>query len=343
MNLRVGTFGPQRETCILCDLYIRPDCWEEFKRHPYRSPEYYHGRKEITGVAVLTRDPKLDLGMLSFSGRPGCFYFALEGESPRTPPDTSLGTQQAETGIDPTQPPRAEPTPPAAADPDMPAELRDVPADWHGHFARCMKHYAASAFSAFGFPGGMNSSVPAPAREDHTHMATDATPTTPAAPAAPAAETEAQRMAREQQAAQFARHEQEIAALKAQLGEQERRAERALVEKTLVQFENENPGISYQRAVELERMLPLSGEQRGEHLQYMRDHYRRDSGKALTSAAHQGVIATPDNGVMFARGDDPAEFAANDLHLANAYMRQNPGCSWAKAREYAINTRLGKK
>src|SRR5215831_11541110 len=79
MYLRVGGYGPANELAILADFFVRPDQWDEFTKYPYRSPEYYHDRKEITGIALLVRDPKLDLGMLLFSGREGCFYFALDG------------------------------------------------------------------------------------------------------------------------------------------------------------------------------------------------------------------------------------------------------------------------
>ena len=69
-HYRDGTFGPQKVPCVLVDLYYKPEDWDEARKYPYRSAEYYPLRKEITGVALLIRDPELDLGMVAYERQP---------------------------------------------------------------------------------------------------------------------------------------------------------------------------------------------------------------------------------------------------------------------------------
>jgi hypothetical protein len=150
-------------------------------------------------------------------------------------------------------------------------------------------------------------------------------------------------MAREQQAAQFARQEARLVELETQLAGEKRLRERAEVERQLIQFESECIGIRFERAVELDRMIPMNVEQRGKHLQYMRDYYGRDLGTALTHPAHRGFVTTPDNPVMFqATGWPDDEFQERDLPIADQYMRTHPTDTWEKAREYAIAQRTKK-
>ena len=82
-NVRVEPFGPSREPAVVADLYFRRDQAAEAKRHPYRSAEYYPLDKRIRGLALLTRDPCLDLGTTLYSldaGRVECY--ALENAMP---------------------------------------------------------------------------------------------------------------------------------------------------------------------------------------------------------------------------------------------------------------------
>jgi hypothetical protein len=66
-NATVGRFGPRQRPAILADLYIRRDRAKILSQRPYRSAEYYPGRKEIRGLALLLRDPQLDMGILYYS------------------------------------------------------------------------------------------------------------------------------------------------------------------------------------------------------------------------------------------------------------------------------------
>lgn len=93
LNAEPGTFGPDNEPCVYADAYVKRDCANEVKGRPYRSAEYYPGSKDIRGAALLTRDPRLDLGTVElyripddayFYSAPGEFYMADEIETKET-------------------------------------------------------------------------------------------------------------------------------------------------------------------------------------------------------------------------------------------------------------------
>lgn len=98
-HMRVGTFGPGNVEAVLIDEYIYPAHAAEAKSYPYRSPEYYESRKEISGVALLRRDPQLDLGIVysrqsdstlsyEMAGRPWLYQREIQmpGEMPNEDP-----------------------------------------------------------------------------------------------------------------------------------------------------------------------------------------------------------------------------------------------------------------
>lgn len=66
-NARVGVFGPKREPAIIADEWLDPQFGPVRKNYPYRSSEYYDDDKHITGVALLSRDPFLDLGVVAYA------------------------------------------------------------------------------------------------------------------------------------------------------------------------------------------------------------------------------------------------------------------------------------
>lgn len=68
LNYRVSRFGPERKPCVVYDEYVYPQHAKESALYPYRSAEYYPAAKEIRGVALLKRDPFLDMGMTAYAG-----------------------------------------------------------------------------------------------------------------------------------------------------------------------------------------------------------------------------------------------------------------------------------
>lgn len=330
MNLRVGSFGPENKLCILADFYIRPECWEDFKRYPYRSPEYYHDRKEITGVALLIRDPKLDLGMLTYSGRLNCFYFAMEGEP----------------AIDPTKPPMANPEKPADVDGAKGAEDKlphehlkppdGIPKDFYGHFMNMMRHHFPQMYGTLSFPGGMSAAMPAAGRSEPAHMqrtepVSTLVVTPPVTTVAPVADA-----VRDQQAIQFARMQLDITALQAELAaakareaETQLQFSRADCEKRCAQLEYEGYSLSQGWKDEVAIMLSRDAAGRDSYCQYVREHHK-PTGQALMRPEHQSFVHTVDSPTLFRR-DDADELS--DGNLALQFQRENPDWDWDKCKE----------
>lgn len=75
-NARVGKFGPKEIPCVLVDEYILTDKAETIRERPYRSAEFYRQKKLITGCAALVRDPKLNLGVVMYSGKDALVLYA---------------------------------------------------------------------------------------------------------------------------------------------------------------------------------------------------------------------------------------------------------------------------
>ena len=81
-NSRMGTFGPSQEKAQLVDQYLFPETAAEAGAFPYRSAEYIPDDESIRGLALLLRDPYLDLGTVNYGGAEAVFY--------STDPETSM-------------------------------------------------------------------------------------------------------------------------------------------------------------------------------------------------------------------------------------------------------------
>jgi hypothetical protein len=62
----LGRFGPKGLPAVLADLCFKPECYDDAKTYPYRSAELYPDTMEIHGIALLRRDPFLNLGMVGY-------------------------------------------------------------------------------------------------------------------------------------------------------------------------------------------------------------------------------------------------------------------------------------
>lgn len=62
----VTPFGPGGKIGLKSTWYIKREDYGEAKTYPFRSPEYYPDTNTISGIALLRRDPELDLGTLSY-------------------------------------------------------------------------------------------------------------------------------------------------------------------------------------------------------------------------------------------------------------------------------------
>lgn len=84
-NHRFGFFTNskgERIPAVLADLYYGKRRWDEAQEYPFRSAEYYHQSKLITGVALLKSDPALDMGMTVYhqsgAAEPCYLYCAVQ-------------------------------------------------------------------------------------------------------------------------------------------------------------------------------------------------------------------------------------------------------------------------
>lgn len=75
-NPRVQQFGPKGEPAVVVDEWLDPQYAQNRKNFPYRSAEYYDDAEQITGVALLTRDPYLELGVVAYTkGDAGAVHY----------------------------------------------------------------------------------------------------------------------------------------------------------------------------------------------------------------------------------------------------------------------------
>ncbi len=80
-NARVQPFGPQQEPAVVVDEWLDPAYLPNRKNYPFRSAEYYDDSEQITGVALLTRDPWLELGVVAYhKAGPGCTFYSRASE-----------------------------------------------------------------------------------------------------------------------------------------------------------------------------------------------------------------------------------------------------------------------
>lgn len=97
---KVGSLGG--EPVIYASLHYDRDSAAESMTYPFRSADYYVDTDEITGVALLRRDPELDLGVLTYA-REGvvCRYLTDErtmnpDAMPKTNPADPAATPEAD-------------------------------------------------------------------------------------------------------------------------------------------------------------------------------------------------------------------------------------------------------
>lgn len=196
----VGTFGPKDEPCILATLYFLPDQFERAKSYPYRSVEYYPQLGEIRGVALLKRDPFLDLGMVAYATPAGpCYRYSL---SESAMPDDSKAKEPAADA---------------------------APAEPQGHKDWCanMDHYAKSnAWVKYAMDAAAGASAP---------TATNVAPPE----SMPSPGGDAARMQRDSDSIRYARLEEETKLLREQVATLVRERDTAECERYVTQLEAE--------------------------------------------------------------------------------------------------------
>lgn len=300
--MRVGKFGPGKVVGLLADLYIRPEDWERARKYPFRSAEYYPNTGECTGVAMLRRDPMLDLGMLAYdnSGRGPCLLYGMEGGDGDDDEDDRKGG--------PTDALPGEKEPPEKLDDGDGTD--DMTEDEKSKaYAYMCKKYAGLREWIEGRkkPGAP---VPAPDREEMSpHQRGDGA-------------VQYQRLQREhnQLKAKHDRVEAETKQLRQQVDELSYQRDVANIRAHEVQILLDEGVMIPDPEREARRLARMKPDDREERVAELRTYYQRDPAKGPMV-----LTASPGNA-------DPNVITERHTEHALAYMRQH-NCDWDAAVE----------
>jgi hypothetical protein len=163
-NAKVGKFGPGKVDGLLVDLYLRRGQEQILNQCPFRSMELDPSTKRIHGIALLTRDPALDLGVVKYAKD----KWTVQYEFPPGGADNDKQDDVAPETADPSENPPADEEVDTAEDTgDMPGDTQETNelddtagAEEAGYqtFVKCMQRYIASGGMAS--MGPMNGGMP---------------------------------------------------------------------------------------------------------------------------------------------------------------------------------------
>lgn len=317
-NQRKGVFGPKQEPCLLVDEYILKEHTKEAKQFPFRSAEYWPNRKEVTGVALLLRDPELDLGMVGYEMM---VAYMREHGAPGSD-NNARGSDMA----DPAAP--VERTPPAA--PAAPAGPPGVQPDHWEQFQRCMKYAAAM--------GATNGGMPATTIPAEPQVA----PTAPATPKEPTEEEAYRRrgepdlfarvnaLVNERISAENATRDKQLAELRDENRQQRDKAKRAELE--VVASSLDNAGYQYDRQDFIDRCMVLDEKGVEANVKRVMAYSRTDPARRIPySRDPLNFTADPPGSMNTFGATDPLKSAPRNHEEIVAYMRQHPGMTYEQA------------
>lgn len=305
-NWTVGKWGPRHKLGVLVDLCYDRRHWHEAKKYPYRSAEFYGNTNEVTGVALLKRDPQLDMGMIlnARDGEP--IFYAADPTEPPPKPDPK---EELEEELEEEEGKKKG---------DGEEKFSPEDEEHYRRFAKCMQRFMSAM-------GPSNAGLPAPVKKD----------------AGLDRNSEPDRMQRTQESVQYRRDQEEKAALSRRV----KALEQARQEDALRYARNETQlvveglareGFQLGTAEEMrklaERMAKMSTNERIDYEREIRDKWNRApvGGDWLDTRAEADTYArltgerdgTPDGVHQAPRGHD----------AVLAYMRANPGMTYEQAQ-----------
>jgi hypothetical protein len=260
----------------------------EYKTFPFRSPEYFMGKEEIGGIALLRRDPQLDLSVLACWHPLGdVFYFAAGGPMTDTPPSPSSPSTPSSPSVkpphDPTEPPQATAPSQEESEKFMACMQHCYPGmhAMHEHMSKggkVMDFMMDASMRPAGAEGNVPATASAPANASMpsnpstpstaTHMATTEE-------ALKAAREEGARMKGEELSVQFKRYEERLAASEAKTLAAEKAARRKRYEQIVTQLDAEGFMIP-DRVKEVERFAEQEEKIQDERAAEIRTCFSRD-------------------------------------------------------------------
>ena len=121
----LGTFGQQNIPAVMTRAYYKKGYENAAADYPERSPEYRHGMKDITAVALLKTEPRLPMGLTGYASVDevslyGAGFMADEVTKPEGEKEPPPFEKKPE-GEKPAEKPPETPVAPAAPAPEPPA------------------------------------------------------------------------------------------------------------------------------------------------------------------------------------------------------------------------------
>ena len=300
-DLKVGHFGPSRQIGLLARFYFYPDRVREAKSYPFRSVELYPAKGQITKVALLKRDPWLDLGIVNYASS-GQLYYAREAGACFIPFYEGIMPEN----FDPTAPPM---TP---GEEDLsPEEMATADAYAKYYAEKCshpMMQYMRTQYMAA--PSATNGAVPG---------------TEPSMPPAPGGEEDLEtvKMQRDQLATQYQR-------LEARLGAIEKAKNTAEARELVNQLTAEGYTLP---SDEVSRLAAMDEAGRKRRVHEVRSFYSKDP--TAGGLLQFGEPDEPDGKTKSGNVTEGGELTKRGMRAALAYQ-QTAKCDYAEAREHII-------
>lgn len=313
----VGTFGPKNVICLFMQARYSRAEREESKKYPFRSVEFYPGSNRITNVALLKRDPFLDMGVVVYESEAADMPDDAKPDKPDTkPPGAGAAKPDGEA---PDEAPAG--VAPAGYDEfvaNMSYYAKAQP--WVGYAMKC---YQASQ----GQGGGMGGAAAFPSA---TNTAVPAAPPGPPPPPGQTDQVGAIPMSADPDAlaVRYAKIEQENAALKADHADLKRRLDAIaderdaeIARRIVYQLVDVERHQNIDRAKETAKLKKMTPAERDERVKEIRTCYQKDDAPP---------VAGPRDFIEVYSGDDSETRAADgvtvtvsdgELDKAVAYMR----------------------
>ena len=284
LNARVEAFGPSNELGIIADAYLKRETAIEAKGRPYRSAEYYHGTKELTGAVVTTSDPALKLGTVELYRVPKrCdFYTApvqcdlYEGSAMADEKEEKKEGEEKPERIGMKPADEKEATGEPEGHPEWAAHMEHYASKnpWVGYAMHCYTENAGGA----GMPGATNEQIPA-------------------TPAAPAKEEEMNRMSRDDHAVAYARLETRLKQLEESNATLSKERDEAVCERMVRQLQAEGYTLRDDTPTLVKKLVAKSPADRDEMIQLIRDYSPKGAPQGPMLEVYSGHAE-----------DDPAKF-----------------------------------
>lgn len=357
LEYHVGWDEPHNRWMLRANYYIRKEDYERAKSFPFTSIELHPSDKAIHPVSLIRRTPRRDLGAWTFHRATNCYSRAISRFDPRTGRHGTVlrysrfdsETEEPNMADMPTDTPPA--APPAMDDHEMTEQyMRDCLPHIHAiashpHHGAMVQKYMAQPEPA---PVGTPDSSPAedlekkdepPIQNAAQPSATNGSMPKPIERAG-STDDEVKRMQREQEAIKFSRLESRLDALEKENKQlQDERKQDAI---KFARSESENvakqlvyEGFDIDIPTEVDRMAPMTPDQRAKHADYVRQYHRKAPVDVAPFVGRRDPVTPAMGGV-----DDDTATAKHEMEVLQ-FQRKHKGMTWEQAEEAIAKKKSG--